>query len=380
MAKNTILINDFRAGEITPVADARVDTKAYYRGCRILENAMPIIEGGAARVPGTYYVRPVKTDEGWNIRVTKSGTGTGVVTSDIVGIDCGSSCYVFFVDGVTVVLTATPDSGMSFEAWSGDGTGLVTRSVLMNGNKVVNAEFSAIPQNNYLIGWYKFNEGSGLIVNNYATDGSGGGGLLPSLGIVSLNTFWSANTGFGTKSASMTQDFAWNKPNRTIGNNLGWAYGRFLKMPVSGGVATRGGDIITAGIQACIQTVPASGTETNSNGNNGTGGVTVTVAYLGVWLFHFIASDGVYRVCKPDGTLVVGGALPGGMAGTINLNYILMGFQYADADPPTIVLGTNPTVFGDWILYSKKLLTVSEWATWYDKLRSRHGMAARSGW
>ena len=145
MAKNTILINDFRAGELTPDMDARVDLKDYYRGCRILENAMPIIEGGVARVPGTYYVRPVKTDEGWCLRVTKSGTGTGIVTSDLVpGINCGSDCYVFFVDGITVVLTATPDAGMSFSAWSGDGTGLVTRSVLMNGNKVVNAEFGLL--------------------------------------------------------------------------------------------------------------------------------------------------------------------------------------------------------------------------------------------
>jgi len=142
MAKNTILINDFRAGELTPDMDARVDLKDYYRGCRILENAMPIIEGGVARVPGTYYVRPVKTDEGWCLRVTKSGTGTGVVTSDVAGINCGSDCYVFFIEGITVVLTATADAGMSFSAWSGDGTGLVTRSLLMDGNKVVNAEFS----------------------------------------------------------------------------------------------------------------------------------------------------------------------------------------------------------------------------------------------
>ncbi len=141
MPKKTPIINDFRSGELAPDLDARADLKDYYRGCRILENAMPIIEGGVARVPGTYYVRPVKTDEGWNIRVTKSGTGTGVVTSDVAGIDCGSGCYAFFLDGATIVLTATPDSGMSFAVWSGDGTGIVTRTVLMDGNKTVNAEF-----------------------------------------------------------------------------------------------------------------------------------------------------------------------------------------------------------------------------------------------
>ena len=144
MSKKTPIMNDFRAGELNPNEDVRADLKDYYRGCKTLENTMPIIEGGVARVPGSYYVRPVKQlEEGWNIRVTKSGDGTGVVTSDVAGISCGADCYDFFMDGSTVVLTATPDAGKIFDGWSGHGTGTVTRSVLMDGNKVVNAEFGA---------------------------------------------------------------------------------------------------------------------------------------------------------------------------------------------------------------------------------------------
>lgn len=141
--KVTPIINDFRSGELTPGLDARSDIKEYYRGCRILMNAMPIMEGGAERVPGTRYVRPVKlTEEGWCLRVTKSGGGTGTVASDVSpGIDCGASCYYFFPSGTIVVLTATPDVGSYFAEWSGDGTGSTTRTIVMDGDKVVNAEF-----------------------------------------------------------------------------------------------------------------------------------------------------------------------------------------------------------------------------------------------
>lgn len=60
MARKTPIINDFRAGELAPPLDARADLRDYYRGGRILENMMPIIEGGVVRVPGTYYVRTVR--------------------------------------------------------------------------------------------------------------------------------------------------------------------------------------------------------------------------------------------------------------------------------------------------------------------------------
>ena len=57
--KETPIINDFRAGEMSPGLDARSDLEAYYKGCRVLLNSIPISEGGAIRVPGTYYVQPI---------------------------------------------------------------------------------------------------------------------------------------------------------------------------------------------------------------------------------------------------------------------------------------------------------------------------------
>jgi hypothetical protein len=58
--KKTPLINVFNAGELGYDMDARSDVKKYYEGCRVLEGMIPIVEGPAQRMPGTYYMASVK--------------------------------------------------------------------------------------------------------------------------------------------------------------------------------------------------------------------------------------------------------------------------------------------------------------------------------
>ena len=56
VSKTTPLINNFNGGELSPKLDARSDINKYYSGCRTLQNMVPLVEGGAVRMPGTYYV------------------------------------------------------------------------------------------------------------------------------------------------------------------------------------------------------------------------------------------------------------------------------------------------------------------------------------
>jgi hypothetical protein len=51
------------------------------------------------------------------LTVGKQGRGTGTVTSDPVGINCGPACQFSYQRGTTVTLTATPDEGSSFNDW-----------------------------------------------------------------------------------------------------------------------------------------------------------------------------------------------------------------------------------------------------------------------
>jgi hypothetical protein len=82
---------------------------------------------------------------GKNLTTTKSGDGTGTVTSSPAGISCGSICESGFGDGETVTLTAVPASGSTFGGWGGACGGSSTTCVVtMDADKSVSAAFSLI--------------------------------------------------------------------------------------------------------------------------------------------------------------------------------------------------------------------------------------------
>ncbi len=56
-----------------------------------------------------------------SISIEKDGTGSGTVTSDPGGIDCGERCSAPFLRGSRVVLTAVPNEGSTFGGWSHAG-------------------------------------------------------------------------------------------------------------------------------------------------------------------------------------------------------------------------------------------------------------------
>lgn len=81
------------------------------------------------------------TGQGFALTVTKAGSGTGTVTSNPAGIDCGSTCGANYPDGTVVTLTAAPDAGSAFSGWSGACTGAGSCVVTMNAAKSVTATF-----------------------------------------------------------------------------------------------------------------------------------------------------------------------------------------------------------------------------------------------
>jgi hypothetical protein len=95
----------------------------------------------------TVFLNNSSTFPEFALSVSKAGGGSGTVTSNPTGINCGNKCSSSFVSAVTVVLTATADFGSSFAGWSGascSGTG--TCSVTGNSNQAVTATFTLIPE------------------------------------------------------------------------------------------------------------------------------------------------------------------------------------------------------------------------------------------
>ncbi|MBI5635246.1 MAG: SBBP repeat-containing protein, partial [Nitrospirae bacterium] len=79
------------------------------------------------------------------LTVSKSGTGTGTVRSQVTGIDCGPDCTEAYIENTVVTLKAIPDSGSYFNGWSGDacvGNVSLTCMVTMDAAKSVNADFT----------------------------------------------------------------------------------------------------------------------------------------------------------------------------------------------------------------------------------------------
>jgi hypothetical protein len=75
------------------------------------------------------------------LTVTKTGAGSGTVTSTPVGIACGSSCIRKFAKGTSVTLVATAASGSVFAGWSGACTGTGKCHVAMSQARAVTAAF-----------------------------------------------------------------------------------------------------------------------------------------------------------------------------------------------------------------------------------------------
>jgi len=77
------------------------------------------------------------------LNLTLDGNGSGTVTSDPAGIDCGAVCSSPFPTGSSVTLTATADSGSVFAGWSGACSGKQHAcTVTMDGARSATASFA----------------------------------------------------------------------------------------------------------------------------------------------------------------------------------------------------------------------------------------------
>ena len=77
------------------------------------------------------------------LTVSKTGTGSGTVTSSPAGINCGLDCSETYTINTVVTLTATSAAGSMFSGWSGGGcSGNGTCTVTMADAKSVTATFT----------------------------------------------------------------------------------------------------------------------------------------------------------------------------------------------------------------------------------------------
>ncbi|MGE5282508.1 MAG: InlB B-repeat-containing protein [Chloroflexota bacterium] len=115
-----------------------------WSGCDVvnIENRCKVTMSSARKVIASFALIKRK------LTVEEPGTGTGTVTSQPAGIDCGAVCSAEYDHGAEVLLTATPAPYTEAVKWAGcdsvDGEGRC--EVTMAGAKTVSATFNLRPQ------------------------------------------------------------------------------------------------------------------------------------------------------------------------------------------------------------------------------------------
>ena len=147
------------------------------------------------------------------VTLTVSKSGSGTVTSNPTGINCGSTCSASYASGTSVTLTAAAAAGSTFAGWSGACTGTGTCTVSMTQARTVTASFTT----NYALTVSKSGTGGGTVTSSPAgiSCGSACSASFVSGTVVTLtaaaatgSTFagWSgACTGTGSCVVSMSQ-------------------------------------------------------------------------------------------------------------------------------------------------------------------------------
>jgi hypothetical protein len=129
-------------------------------GCEGTGNCVITIDGMKS-VTATFNLREKK-----HLSVLKYGTGTGRVTSNPTGIDCGNDCEELFYNNTVVTLSAVAEPGSTFTGWSGAGCiGTGPCVITMNDTKSVEAYFT-LDINSYTLSVSKEGNGSGTVTSN----------------------------------------------------------------------------------------------------------------------------------------------------------------------------------------------------------------------
>jgi hypothetical protein len=102
----------------------------------------------------------------YKLSVSKSGIGSGIISSSPTGINCGSTCAANFAANTSVTLTASAASGSTFSGWGGVCSGTSTTCLVsMTAAKSVRATFAL---KTYSLSVSKSGDGSGTVASSPA--------------------------------------------------------------------------------------------------------------------------------------------------------------------------------------------------------------------
>ncbi len=128
----------YYAGNATTFNSLSSPTSNYYSGA---QSGLGLTNISAPSATMTATAQTSAGSSGYTLSL--SLIGSGAITSNPAGISCGSTCSASFASGTVVTLTATPNSGASFNGWGGACSGTATTcTVTMSSARSVSANFT----------------------------------------------------------------------------------------------------------------------------------------------------------------------------------------------------------------------------------------------
>jgi hypothetical protein len=124
---------------LTAVPDVRSDFVGWSGACAGLDPVCSVTMTESISVTASFALKP------FPLSVNKAGRGTGTVTSNPGGIDCGMACSQIFSVDTEVTLTAQAAADSMFVGWSGACTGVAGCRVTLTQAQSVTATFNNTP-------------------------------------------------------------------------------------------------------------------------------------------------------------------------------------------------------------------------------------------
>jgi hypothetical protein len=151
-----------------------------------IEYGFEIWTGGQGMAVNSFSATVGSGGGGTTYALSVSTSGSGMVTSNPSGINCGSTCSATYNSGTTVTLTAAPASGSTFGGWGGACTGTgTTCTVSMTAARSVTATFNG-------------GGGGTTYALSVTKSGSGSGTVTSSSGGINCGSTCSATYASGT--------------------------------------------------------------------------------------------------------------------------------------------------------------------------------------
>jgi hypothetical protein len=127
--------------KLSALANAGFELESWQGGCSGSDPVCALTVTAATQIRATFR-RAVPQR---SLVLTKTGSGSGVITSDAFGLACGATCTIRAPEGSTLTLRATPDAMSSFTGWTGGpctaaGSAL-TCQLRLDGDLAINAAF-----------------------------------------------------------------------------------------------------------------------------------------------------------------------------------------------------------------------------------------------